>query len=140
MSEIRLKSSQKFHKNIRLRELRKAAGLSQSALGQKIGSTGQAIYNYESGYRKLTTNAAKSLADFFGCSLGYLLYEDGTDDPDTSPTKASAASLLSIAGKIADRPALGELLTVAQGVDDDMLAATTAMLQMYMQRKDSNEQ
>lgn len=140
LTNIRPEKIHKKFTNIRLKGLREAAGLSQSDLGGKIGLSGQAIYSYESGRRRLTADAAKKLADFFGCSIGYLLYEDGTDSPDTSPYEASAASLLAIAAKIADRPSLGELLSVAQGVDDDMLEAATAMLRTYMQRKSSKKE
>ena len=82
MSNIRLENQKSctdtFTKSTRLRELRTAAGLSQEALGQKIGVSGQAISHLESGKRKLTSDMAKRLADFFNVSTDYLLYTDDT--------------------------------------------------------------
>lgn len=117
-----------------------ALGLSQAALGARVGTTGQAISHYESGRRQLSVDIAKKLADFFGCPIGFLLYEDGMDNPTTPPSAASAAGMLAIAGKIATRPVLEDLFIVAQGVDDDIIVATVAMLRTYMQRKDASEQ
>lgn len=140
MTKIRSDNSQKVHKNLRLRELREAAGLSQEALGKKIGMSSMAISHIETGKRQVSSDMVKRLSDFFGCTADYLLYRDGTDDPRTPPHEASAASLLALAGEISARPALAELLMVAQGVDDDMLEAAAAMLRTYMQRKNSKEQ
>lgn len=135
MSNIRLenqKSSQIFHKNGRLRELRTAAGLSQEALGQKIGVSGQAISHLESGRRKMTADMAKRLGEFFSVSTDYLLYTDDTSSEDLTGD-ATAAKIFMLAGKIAGRSALEDLFAAAQSVDDTGLYLATSLLRAYMQ-------
>lgn len=138
MSNIRSenqKSSPVIHKNTRLRELRKAAGLSQETLGGIIGISGQAISHLESGKRKLTSAMAKRLADYFNVSTDYLLYVNNVGDTDLTAGDATAAKIFMLAGRIAGRPALEALFSAAQLADDDGLYLATALLQAYVQRK-----
>ena len=140
MSNIRLenqKSSQIVHKNGRLRELRTAAGLSQEALGQKIGVSGQAISHLESGRRKMTADMAKRIGEFFSVSTDYLLYTDDTSSENL--TAGDATKIFLLAGKIAERPALVDLFSVAQAVDDTGLYLATALLRAYLQRQEPTE-
>lgn len=136
MSKIRLENqgnSQIVHKNSRLRELRMAAGLSQEALGQKVGVSGQAISHLESGRRKMTADMAKRLGEFFSVSTDYLLYTDDTSSEDLTAGDATAAKIFMLAGKIAGRSALEDLFAAAQSVDDTGLYLATSLLRAYMQ-------
>ena len=96
-----------------------------------------AVSHIETGKRQMSANMARKFSEFFGCSTDYLLCTDGADNTDT--ITCEAAKIVALAGKIISRPALTELFTVAQGVDDDMLEAVTAMLRTYIQRKDLKE-
>lgn len=142
MTNIRLENqrgSQIVHKNARLRELRTAAGLSQEALGAKIGVSGQAISHLESGKRKLTSDIAKRLAEFFNVSTDYLLYTEGTRSTGLTAGDATAAKIFLLAGKIAGRSALEDLFTAAQAVDDTGLYLATVLLRAYLQRQDLHD-
>lgn len=65
---------------IKLREFRKKAGLTQKQLGEVIGMSGQAIRLWELGLRRPSIDKLKELSDFFRISTDELL-----DADDTSP-------------------------------------------------------
>jgi len=57
----------------RLKELRKAKGLSQKSLGEVIGLSERGIQNYELETNKPTSDTIIKLADYFDVSTDYLL-------------------------------------------------------------------
>ncbi|MCL2853536.1 MAG: helix-turn-helix domain-containing protein [Defluviitaleaceae bacterium] len=57
----------------RLKELRKAKGLSQRGLGEAIGISERGIQNYELETNKPTSDIITKLADYFDVSADYLL-------------------------------------------------------------------
>lgn len=57
----------------RLKRLREAKGLSQYELAKALGYTRGQIGNYEQGTRRPDPETLQRLADFFGCSVDYLL-------------------------------------------------------------------
>jgi transcriptional regulator with XRE-family HTH domain len=57
----------------RLKELRKARGLSQKALAQSVGMSDTGIQNYELETRTPNADVVIKLSDFFGVSADYLL-------------------------------------------------------------------
>ena len=59
----------------RIRELREKRGITQTELGEAIGVDHSAIARYERGSRRVNVETARKLCDFFGCSIGYLLYQ-----------------------------------------------------------------
>ncbi|MFP5116115.1 helix-turn-helix domain-containing protein [Bacillaceae bacterium C204] len=69
----------------RLKELRKAAGMNQSELGEKIGVAKSTIAGYEKGFRKPKIKVLNQLAEIFYTSTDYIL---GITDVKT-PTKPS---------------------------------------------------
>jgi len=72
----------------RIAELRKAAKLSQAALGKIIKAAQNTISQWESGAREPDFETASKLADFFGVSIDYLLGR--TDVPENSTHPASS--------------------------------------------------
>ncbi len=62
----------------RILELRKEKHLSQEFLAKYVGSTRSAISFYENGQRKIPTNIAVKLAEFFDVSTDYLLGNSNT--------------------------------------------------------------
>ncbi len=62
----------------KLREMRRAAGLSQAELARRVGVTERTIQNYEMGSRKpQQMDIVRRLAEELGCPMEYLL---GTAD------------------------------------------------------------
>ena len=57
----------------RLKELRKAKGLSQKSLGEAVGLSKRGIQNYELEANKPTSDIITKLADYFDVSTDYLL-------------------------------------------------------------------
>ncbi|MDD6735720.1 MAG: S24 family peptidase [Clostridiales bacterium] len=64
----------------KLKDLRKRAGLSQEELAKKLGISKSTIGMYEQGQRKKpqSDEVLKSIADFFGVSLDYLMGYEGS--------------------------------------------------------------
>ena len=65
----------------RIRDLRTAAGWTQSQLGKKIGAAKSTISGYESGDHQMTPMLINSLCDLFGCTADYLLGRSQTPQP-----------------------------------------------------------
>ncbi|MFP5109681.1 helix-turn-helix domain-containing protein [Neobacillus sp. C211] len=57
----------------RLKELRKASGMNQQELGEKIGVAKSTIAGYEKGFRKPKIKVINELAEIFHTSADYLL-------------------------------------------------------------------
>lgn len=64
---------------MRLKELRKARGISQLKLAMDLGMNQNSISRYESGTREADYRTLIALADYFNVSIDYLL--ERTDDP-----------------------------------------------------------
>lgn len=65
---------------LRLKELRKAKGLTTTELGEIIGCSNPTITNYERGNRKPDPETLIKLADYFGVSVDYLLGRDNVSN------------------------------------------------------------
>ena len=70
-------------KNIRIKELRTEAGLTQQELADRLGISKQAVSMYETGKRRPAFEIADALADFFGVSIGFL--SGSTDQREAYP-------------------------------------------------------
>lgn len=57
----------------RIKELRLRNGYAQTTLGDKIGVSKQAIYNYENGYSNPSARVQRALSDVFHVSIDYLM-------------------------------------------------------------------
>lgn len=57
------------HVGARLRELRKAAGLSQSTLGERLGITFQQIQKYERGTNRISASKLHEAAQVLGVTI-----------------------------------------------------------------------
>lgn len=63
---------------MRLRELRKAKGMSMKELGKVLGCAESTISQYENGKREPSFETMLRAAEFFGVTVGYLL---GNENP-----------------------------------------------------------
>ena len=61
----------------RVREIRKALGLTLDEFGKTVGVTKQTISRIENGINNLTDQMAKSICREFNVSYDYLIYGDG---------------------------------------------------------------
>ena len=104
----------------RLKRLREAKGLSQYDLAKALGYSRGQIGNYEQGTRRPDPETLQRLADFFGCSVDYLLGRNESlreqNDPstpawwyrDTPPTKMELEEFLKQANVYFDGAPLNE--------------------------------
>lgn len=67
---------------MRLKDLRKAKGISQDQAANALGISLRAYQNYEYGQREPNIEMIFKLADFYGVSTDYLLGRD-TGEPET---------------------------------------------------------
>ena len=67
---------------MRLKELRKARGISQLKLAMDLSMNQNSISRYENGEREADYNTLIRLADYFQVSIDYLL--ERTDNPKMS--------------------------------------------------------
>ena len=114
----------------RIKELRRARGLTLQRLAEKAGTTNQQISRLERGERRLTTDWMERLASALGCSpvslIGafeevgpsqYMAKGFASDDSETGPsyrTEEGSASTFPFAAGPKDLPVLG----VAVGGED----------------------
>ena len=56
---------------VRIRQLRKEAGLTQEALGKKLGVIKQTVSNWENGISEPNSEVLSNIASIFGISIGY---------------------------------------------------------------------
>lgn len=68
---------------MRLKQLRKAKGISQVKLAMDLGMNQNSISRYESGAREADYQSLIAFADYFHVSIDYLL--ERTDDPTFLP-------------------------------------------------------
>lgn len=71
----------------KIKEARKAAGLSQKYVALALGLKGPSVSNWESGKTQPTPENLKALANLFNVSVDYLLDRDDLPQEETADTK-----------------------------------------------------
>ena len=82
---------------LRIKELRKAAGLSQEELGEKLGLGKSAIAKYENGrVQNIKRSTIEKMAELFSCRPSYLMGYDDDESTDyyLDPKTADLANKL----------------------------------------------
>lgn len=99
----------------RIRRRRHALGLSQSALGAKLGITFQQVQKYENGTNRVSATMLLKLSDALAMSVNEILQEV---DPDAPPVDAEGqgAELLAAFGKIQSAELRAAVLTLVAGL------------------------
>lgn len=93
----------------RVAQKRKELGLSQEALGEKLGVSRQSIYKWESDGALPEVEKLIALSRLFGVSVGWLLGVEEDSAPETGePTDAQLALAEEIAARYAPKPRLSE--------------------------------
>ena len=75
--------------DMRIKELRKKMGISQTELGIILGVTRSTICLYEQGKRQPDNTTLVKLADFFGVTVDYLLGRDCGEQKPNEPIALS---------------------------------------------------
>jgi transcriptional regulator with XRE-family HTH domain len=99
----------------RIRRRRRELGLSQSALGGKLGITFQQIQKYENGTNRVSATMLLKLSDALAMPVTELLQQA---DPTASPVDAErqAAQLLASFAKIQSADLRAAILTLVAGL------------------------
>lgn len=71
---------------MRLKELRKAKGLTLRELSDEVGSSFGGLGNIENGRRNLSLSLAVKLADYFDVSVDYLIEHEKTSNHSSDQT------------------------------------------------------
>lgn len=83
---------------MRLKELRKEAGLTQKEFAQRFGAAQNTVSRWEAGTRGIDTDTLADIANFFGVTTDYLLgiSSDKKDRPaeDLSEAKRALIDLI----------------------------------------------
>lgn len=83
-----------------IQELRKAAGLSQEALGEKLGVTRQAVSKWESDVTIPEVDTLVAMSRLFGVTVGHLLQvEQPADQPDSELTDRELRAIEAIVAR-----------------------------------------
>lgn len=98
----------------RIRELRKARGLTQAELGERVDLTRLTVQNIERGIRKVTAEEALALAHAMGVSVGTLLGEPEPQEPVDLRFEVSVRLLPSPLVGFLEGTTVGDLLRAAE--------------------------
>lgn len=117
---------------VRIKDLRKARGLSQKEIAIDLHVSQATVSAWESGTKKMSNASAAKVADFFDVSMDYLL---GRTDADTKNTMQPATdSDDELRTKVIDQisvlsdPALGRVLDFLDGLSAGLsIGATEAV-------------
>ena len=122
--------------NDRLKELRKARGMSQSDLANVMGVTSSAVSQYERGVREPQLEMMEFLADFFNVDFNYLLGKEDVTVKLVSPSDYYLdCETASLAQEIFENKELRALFDVQRGMSADDLRALYGMA-LALKRKE----
>lgn len=76
-------------RNIRLKQLRKASGITQEQLAKYLGVDQSMITKLENGTRNLNVTLIEKICNLFGCSEAYLMGEEDIYTPLNFAFRAS---------------------------------------------------
>ena len=107
----------------KIAQLRKAKGMTQQELAEKLNTTKQTIGKYEKGIvSNLPLNRIKELAEALDCEPGYLTgWEVEEDDPDRE--------LIEYLEEMRSRPEMKMLFDSSRGMDVEQVKAIVAMIE-----------
>ena len=99
----------------RIRRRRRELGMSQSALGAKLGITFQQVQKYENGTNRVSATMLVKLSDALGMPVIEILHEAETASPPMD-AQAQAAQLLAAFGRIQSAELRAAVLTLIAGL------------------------
>ncbi|HZZ33480.1 MAG TPA: helix-turn-helix transcriptional regulator [Phenylobacterium sp.] len=99
----------------RVRRRRRELGLSQSALGGKLGITFQQVQKYENGANRVSASMLVKLSDALAIPVMQLLHDVDPGAPPADP-ESDAARLLAAFGKIRSPEVRAAILVLVTGL------------------------
>lgn len=121
----------------RLKEIRESKGMTQTQLGEVIGAKKSAVSLWESGKRQIDNNTLKSLADFFGVSVDYILGRDQEELAQISLDNDVEIRFLARGGEHLSperRKKVEALLASLMDLDDEALDQAEQVIDIYRKR------
>ena len=121
----------------RLKEIRESKGMTQTQLGEVIGAKKSAVSLWESGKRQIDNNTLKSLADFFGVSVDYILGRDQEELAQLSLDNDVEIRFLARGGEHLSperRKKVEALLASLMDLDDEALDQAEQVIDIYRKR------
>lgn len=86
---------------MRLKELRKDAGITQKELAGILHVAQNTVCNWENGVRQIDVDYLKKIADYFGVSVSYVLGDDTPKNAETlQPENQVEAQFLEMFSKL----------------------------------------
>ena len=88
---------------MRLKELRKAAGVTQKELATALHVAQNTVCNWENGVRQIDVDYLKKIADYFDVSVSYVLGEDSVQNKEIpQPESQVEAQFAEMFSKLSD--------------------------------------
>lgn len=116
----------------RIRELRKARGITMKQLGKELGVAESTVSQYETGKRSIDNETLLRLGEFFDVTVGYLI---GAEEDKKAPTDNSKRSTSDDDIKFA---LFGGSSNVTQDMYDEVLRFA-AMVKLREEMKNKKE-
>lgn len=107
----------------RLKELRKAKGLSQAVLAERLGMSKSTIGMYETGDIKPSVEAIEALAEFFNVNKGYLMGEEDYGLYYMDP------AVVEIARELYERPEMRVLFDASRNASKEDIETVASILE-----------
>ena len=107
----------------RLKELRKAKGLSQATLAERLGMSKSTIGMYETGDIKPSVEAIEALAEFFNVNKGYLMGEEDYGLYYMDP------AVVEMARELYERPEMRVLFDASRNATKEDIEAVASILE-----------
>lgn len=110
-----------------IKALRKAAGLSQEELADKLGTTKQTIYKYEAGIvTNIPSDKIELMSQIFGVSPAVIM---GWDEDEAATGYYLDPEVAEMAQELFQRPEMRILFDASRKMTKEDLAMVTALIQ-----------
>lgn len=107
----------------RLKELRKAKGLSQAVLAERLGMSKSTIGMYETGDIKPSVDVIEALAEFFNVNKGYLMGEEDYGLYYMDP------AVVAMARELYERPEMRVLFDASRNASKEDIETVASILE-----------
>ena len=119
-------------KGERIKALREQLGMTQDELAEKLGTTKQNIYKYETGVvTNIPSDKIEQMAALFGVHPSYLMGWDNQDQNSGQQTYYNDPETEALAQLIHDTPGLRALCLASKGLPESDLQFMTDMANRF---------
>lgn len=110
----------------RVRELRKAKGMTMKQLGVILGVAESTVSQYETGKRQLDNEILLKLSEFFDVTIGYIL---GVEDEIKKPLVNDDEELTQFLETLRNRPECRVLLSITKDATKEDVEKAVAIIE-----------